>query len=206
MEFIVLKNIGGFLKGSTITIVLKNGGTLEYLLISKLPEYFAELKTGKFDDDWEYTGEFRPPRANEYYVCKAYGGGITVTRACRNCIENKYILRKIENSPTKQEILKALDASIEHWLDILKKVLARETKHLPLGPKNCPLCQLFYYEGRLVPLWCELCPLQSCSPRKDNAYSTFFNASTAENALAMIMELQRCKDKLLDEINEEKCK
>jgi len=203
MEFIVLKDIAGRVKGTIYEPDTSEGVTVEYAMMLLLPEYFVEFKTGKFNDDWEYTGAFRPPREGDAFINKS-GRHVEITSWDFGEGANYYILRRIRTYPTKQEILMALDASIGHWLkDILPLAIKGKTDILPFGTGVCALCQLF------LPVHggyghCQCCPMD-CGA---GSYPQFKRKRTVVNALAMIIELHKCKDKLLDEDatgNEDTC-
>lgn len=53
----------------------------------------------------------------------------------------------LDPSYTKEDVLAALDGSIQKWVGIVDGTMADQ------GPDNCPLCQMFWYDA------CRGCPV-----------------------------------------------
>jgi len=173
---------------------------------------YCYARAGRYNDDFDTTGEYRKPVVGEVV---AYYGGVS-THAHSHHLRGKYhILKRRETifskiggfckiqRPSKKTIIKALNASIKHWQDdILDNVIDGNHYKLEVGHKHCALCGLFGItaESRDTRPCFNECPLGGCGT--DSVYGRFFYNKTPENALAVIMELKRCKEAVSMEVNE----
>lgn len=72
------------------------------------------------------------------------------------------------------ETKRALNQSIEKW-DGLAKTKAKNVYEVPLGPQECPLCDMFWHLG------CEGCPIAEKTGDSGCLGTPYYEAIVAEN-------------------------
>jgi len=126
----------------------------------RMPKKREPILIRDLSDESEYMGDFAEEWVlaeikikNKNEIAFIYFGG----RSDENCFRSIHGSDEffyLEVYPEKEEVLKALRESINHWMDIVE-----EKEDVRCDSNECALCNMFSNEDNIINLSCMGCPI-----------------------------------------------